>query len=119
MKSSTVKFNIYTLLGTLALIATAYLGNPDLPKWLFTVLTVVSILVSQGITYFSPSGEFVGHGQNWTVGKWITRIGLSLLAMFELTQNSLGGAAIIAAITPIIEIIIRMYGSDTPEQREA
>lgn len=120
MKSTTVKFNIFTFLATLALIIGYYQHMTWLPKWASVTMMIVGILISQLITYISPSGEFVGHGQNWTIGKWITRIGLSLIAILGLVDNAFVGLSmIIAGITPFIEIIIRAYGSDTPEQQAA
>lgn len=119
MKSSTVKFNIFSLLTALGLIGAAYTAFPGIPQWLFVVLSITTMVVSQLITFFSPSGEFVGTGQNWTAGKWILRVGTALLSTLALVSGKGWAVAAISAITPIIEIIVRVYGSDTPEQQAA
>lgn len=119
MKSKTVKFNVYQLLITILLLCGTFVNNTSIPHWLYMVLAIGGMIVSQGITYFTPSGEFVGHGENWSVAKWITRIGLSLIAIFELANNAFGAVYVISILSPIIEIIIRIYGSDTQEQQSA
>lgn len=119
MKSNTVKFNVFNLLLAVSMLTAAYVTQSGIPAWAFTTLTIVGILVSQAITFFSPSGEFVGTGQNWSVGKWIYRIGTSVLSVFALLQESQIGVAVIASITPIVEIIVRVYGTDTEDQRVA
>jgi hypothetical protein len=119
MKSKTVKFNLFMLFTAIMLIAGWYMNVPGIPSWLFLVLVIVGWLTSQAITFFKPSGEFIGSGQNWTVGKWLMRIGTSVLAIFSLMENSGIGAAVAALLTPLIEIIVRIYGSDTDEQKAA
>lgn len=119
MTSSTVKFNIFSLLMAIGLIATAYVAFPGIPQWLYIALSVTTMVVSQLITFFDPSGAFVGHGQNWSSGKWITRVGTALLGTLALVSGSGWAVAAIAVVTPFLEIIIRIYGSDTAAQRNA
>lgn len=119
MKSKTVKFNLFMLFMAIMLTAGWYMNVPGIPQWLFLVLVIVGWVTSQAITFFTPSGEFVGHGQNWTWQKWIARIGTSVLAIFSLMEHSGIGAAVATLLTPLIEIIVRIYGSDTPEQQAA
>lgn len=119
MTSSTVKFNIFSLLTAIGLIATAYVAFPGIPQWLYITLSITTMVVSQLITFFDPSGAFVGHGQNWSAGKWIARVGTALLGVLAMISGSGWGVAAIALLTPILEIVIRVYGSDTPAQRAA
>jgi len=119
MKSSTVKFNVFSLLTAIALIAAAYTAFPNTPHWLFVTLSIVTMVVSQLITFFDPSGAFIGHGQNWTAGKWILRVGTALLGTLALISDKGWAVSAIALVTPILEIIVRVYGSDSPTQRAA
>ena len=117
MKSTTVKFNIFSFLTLTAALILAYLGFIPKDSPGYVVAVIVVSLVSQAITFFSPSGEFVGHGQDWSVGKWVTRIGAAVTATL-LAVNGYGiGAAVTAAVMPLIEIVIRVYGSATETQK--
>lgn len=118
MKSKTVKLNVFALFAFLIMVTGAYLGQFETNSTLWVVFVVVNIVLSQAITFFLPSGEFVGHGQNWSVGKWIARIGAVLLATLTAVSGHGIATAVIAAITPMIEIFIRVYGTDTSDQRE-
>lgn len=119
MNSKTVKFNIFQLLTVVGLLIAAYTAFPNIPNGLFVALSIIGMFVSQGLTFFTPSGVFVGHGQNWTVGKWIARIGGAVLGIMALLNESHWGVAAVSLLTPLVEIIVRVYGSDTPEQTAA
>lgn len=119
MKSKTVSFNIFQVLATLGLLIAAYTVYPGIPQWLFVTMSVAGMVISQAITFFSPSGAFIGEGQNWSIGKWIARIGAAVLAIFALLNEQGWAVATISLLTPFIEIIIRMYGSETAEQKAA
>ena len=114
--SKTISFNIYQLLLTALLMLGTMQWWPNLPHWLFVVIAVLGWIISQAITYITPSGEFVGHGQNWSIGKWVERIGLSVIAIFALMTDSGIGAMAAALLQPLVEIIIRQYGSATEKQ---
>lgn len=116
MKSTTVKFNIFMLLSALIATAAAYTTFPNIPHALFVGLSIATMVFSQAITFFNPSGEFVGHGQNWSTGKWITRIGVAILSIFAFLKDSGWALAAVALLTPLIEIIVRVYGSATEDQ---
>lgn len=117
MKSSTVKFNIFSFITLAIALILAYIGKIPTDTSLFVVAVITVSLLSQAITFFSPSGEFVGHGQNWTVGKWVTRIGVASLATLAMVNGYGIAAAFTAAVTPLIEIVIRVYGSATDDQK--
>lgn len=116
MGSKTVKFNLFSLLAFVVMATGAYLGFFEAGTTAYVALIVVNIVVSQAITFFSPSGEFVGAGQNWSFGKWVARLGAVLLATFMGLSGNGIATAVIAALTPIVEIFIRIYGSETDDQ---
>jgi hypothetical protein len=118
MQSKTVKFNLFAFFTTLSLIATAYLAFP-LTSTVFMALTVSVMIISQLITFLTPSGEWAFTSGDWTVGKWITRVGIAVLAIFAGLESHGWMLQLIALTTPVIEIIIRMYGSATGDQKSA
>ena len=119
MTSKTVNFNIFNLLLALSMTIAVFSAKADIPHGVFVAEVILGWVISQAITYFTPSGAFVGHGRNWSVGKWISRIGGSVVSIFSLMHDSLIGVTLVATIMPIVEIIVRVYGTDDENQRGA
>lgn len=119
MKSKTIKFNVFAFLTFLILTTGMYLGQFEVGSNIYIIMLILNIVLSQAITFFLPSGQFVGAGQNWSLGKWIARMGSVTLATFAALSGHGIATAIIASVQPLIEIIIRVYGSETQGQQEA
>lgn len=119
MKSSTVKFNIFAFFSVIIALGLVCIDKLTVNSFAWVVVIVIIALASQGITFFSPSGEFVGTGQDWTVGKWVTRIGAALIAALFAINGYGIAAGLTAAVQPFIEVIMRVYGTDTAAQRVA
>jgi hypothetical protein len=117
--SKTIKFNVYQLLGTIALLLGAYTVMPGLPDIVYPILGFSSMLVSEIITYTNPSGGWAFSSGDWTAGKWVYRVGNSLLIIFAYMKGQGWAMQVIALSTPLIEIFIRRYGSGTEIQKIA
>lgn len=117
MKSKTIKFNWYNLLVTLSLIVATYTVYPGLPQIVYAILAFAGMFISELLTYQSPSGQWAWDGKDWTVGKWIYRVGNSILVILAFTADQGLFLQVISLSTPLIEIIIRRYGSSTESQK--
>lgn len=119
MKSKTIKFNVYQFLVTLSVIIGTYAAFPGLPTIVYPILAFASMLVSELMTYQSPSGSWAWESGDWTVGKWVYRIGNSVLIILAFTSGYGIAVKAIALVTPLIEILIRRYGSGNDAQKTA
>lgn len=119
MKSKTIKFNWYNLLVTLSLIVATYTVYPGLPQIVYAILAFAGMFISELLTYQSPSGQWAWDGKDWSVGKWIYRVGNSILVILAFTADQGLFLQVISLSTPLIEIIIRRYGSSTESQKLA
>lgn len=121
MKSKTVVVNIYATLQAVILFLTTYMGfATNLPQWMVAAIIISNIIASEAINYFMPSGEFIGHGKNWSIGRWIVTIGGSLYTI--LTANGVVQwipLNVMAIIIPILLTIIRVWGGATSFQKQA
>jgi len=95
-----------------------------IPTNIILILTGAGVILSEIFNRFFPSGVWVGTGKDWTIQKYIGGIALIIISILQ-SQDVINvlpegyGVVIAASIIPALQLIVRIFGGDTPAQVKA